>query len=143
MVRPISRRDALGVLGLPATASAADITSAFRRLAKLCHPDATGRTDASAGQRFAAVVEAYRLLAPAIESPDASGSPDSSGSPVSGAAAPPPGQPAEHPAQQRPPQQPPQRPPTHPDPSSTVRGSRPPIIAGPVVVRPYPRDRGR
>jgi hypothetical protein len=137
MVRPISRREALGVLGLPATASSADVTSAFRRLAKLSHPDATGRTDASAGQRFAAVVEAYRLLAPATESPD------SSGSPVSGAAPPPPGEPSEHPAPQRAPERPPQRPPIRSDPSSTVRGSRPPIIAGPVVVRPYPRDRGR
>jgi hypothetical protein len=132
MERPISRRAALEVLGLPATASAADITSAFRRLARLSHPDATGRTDASAGQRFAALVEAYHLLAPANESPERDGSVESPAAPGSPEQ---PEQPERRPVDVRPPTRR-ERPPT-------VPGTRPPIVAGPVVVRPYPRDRGR
>lgn len=57
------RRAALAVLGLASTATPAEVTGAYRRLAKATHPDMTGRTDADAAQRFETLTRAYGRLA--------------------------------------------------------------------------------
>lgn len=54
-------RDPYDVLGLPRSASAADIKKAFRRLAKQHHPDANPN-DPKAKERFAEVSAAHELL---------------------------------------------------------------------------------
>ena len=46
---PAAGADALAVLGLPATATGAEIVHAYRRLVRVTHPDATGRTATSPG----------------------------------------------------------------------------------------------
>ena len=56
------RRAALDVLGLTDTATPSDVTAAYRRLAKVTHPDAAGPTDLDAARRFAALTDAYRRL---------------------------------------------------------------------------------
>lgn len=52
------REHALALLGLTATATPAQITGAYRRLAQATHPDRC--PDADASERFAAVTDAYR-----------------------------------------------------------------------------------
>jgi DnaJ-class molecular chaperone len=54
-------RDPYDVLGVKRSASAAEIKSAFRRLAKKLHPDAN-RRDPKAAARFAEVNAAYEIL---------------------------------------------------------------------------------
>ena len=54
-------RDPYEVLGVPRSASAADIKSAFRRLAKKHHPDAN-KSDPKAAGRFAELNAAYEIL---------------------------------------------------------------------------------
>ena len=54
------RPDPHRVLGLPRGASAAEVTRAFRRLAREFHPDVATGTDAAT--RFATGCEAYRQL---------------------------------------------------------------------------------
>jgi len=49
------------VLGVPHDATAADITSAYRRQARAWHPDVAPRA-AGAAARFRAVAEAYQVL---------------------------------------------------------------------------------
>lgn len=53
-------RDPYSVLGVPKSASAADIKKAFRRLAKQYHPDQN--KDAKAAGRFAEVNQAYEIV---------------------------------------------------------------------------------
>ncbi len=53
-------RDYYEVLGVPATATEAEIKKAFRRLARELHPDVSD--DPSAEERFKEVVEAYEVL---------------------------------------------------------------------------------
>jgi len=53
-------RDPYQVLGVPKSASATEIKSAFRKLAKKYHPDQS--TDAKAKERFAEVSGAYEIL---------------------------------------------------------------------------------
>ena len=48
------------ILGVPRTASAAEIKSAYRRLARLYHPDVN--TSPAASEQFALINEAYRTL---------------------------------------------------------------------------------
>jgi len=48
------------VLGVPSTATAAEIKQAFRKQAKQTHPDMAASTDAS--KRFREIVDAYRTL---------------------------------------------------------------------------------
>jgi DnaJ domain len=50
------------MLGLPSTATEHDITHAYRRLARLTHPDATGRNDPTALDRFSEITRAYDHL---------------------------------------------------------------------------------
>ena len=54
-------RDPYEVLGIDRKASAADIKSAFRRLAKKLHPDAN-KNDPNAASRFAEINAAYEIL---------------------------------------------------------------------------------
>ena len=55
--------DFYSALGVPSSASTADIKTAFRRLAAHYHPDRNASPDAPA--RFRAVQEAYEVLADA------------------------------------------------------------------------------
>lgn len=117
---PPSRAEALAVLGLPVTASPAEVTGAYRRLAKLSHPDATGRTDGDAGESFAAITEAYQSLTAAdtARRPPRGSTPDTA-SPAN-------------------------RSTTRPTPTPRIRHDsmtlgtpRLPIVAGPVTITPY------
>src|ERR1700688_2003456 len=54
-------RDPYEVLGVTRSASAADIKSAFRRLAKKLHPDAN-KHDPKAASRFAEINAAYEII---------------------------------------------------------------------------------
>ena len=54
-------RDPYEVLGVDRKAGAADIKSAFRRLAKKLHPDAN-KNDPKAASRFAEINAAYEIL---------------------------------------------------------------------------------
>src|ERR1700752_2694318 len=54
-------RDPYDVLGVSKSASAADIKSAFRKLAKKLHPDAN-KHDPKAASRFAELNAAYEIL---------------------------------------------------------------------------------
>jgi curved DNA-binding protein CbpA len=56
-----SERDPYEALGLGANASTADISRAYRRLARALHPDSRPG-DAAATDRFQAVSDAYELL---------------------------------------------------------------------------------
>lgn len=54
-------RDPYDVLGVPKTASEAEIKSAFRKLAKKHHPD-RNKTDPKAKERFSEVNDAYEIV---------------------------------------------------------------------------------
>lgn len=54
-------RDHYAALGVERTASAAQITSAYRRLMRLLHPD-THPAEPAARERFAEVIDAYAVL---------------------------------------------------------------------------------
>lgn len=55
-----SLEECFRLLGLPRTASAAEVTGAFRRLAKRHHPDVNPGREAR--RRFVDIVEAYAIL---------------------------------------------------------------------------------
>ncbi|RVX41367.1 DnaJ-like protein [Nonomuraea polychroma] len=55
------RRDHYTVLGVERTASAAQITSAYRRLMRVLHPDVRP-AEPAARERFAEVIDAYAVL---------------------------------------------------------------------------------
>jgi molecular chaperone DnaJ len=55
-----TQRDYYEILGLPRTASEADVKKAFRRLARELHPDVSTAPDAH--ERFREVAEAYEVL---------------------------------------------------------------------------------
>jgi hypothetical protein len=119
MVHPsgVERLAALAVLGLTERATPEQITSAYRRLAKATHPDATGSTDPEGSDRFADVSDAYRRLT------------------------------QERPSEVHPPVVvPPPATSTTPTPTWFGRpAQRPPIVAGPVTVspnRPTDAERG-
>jgi molecular chaperone DnaJ len=57
----MAKRDYYEVLGVPRNASETDLKSAFRRLAKECHPDRNSG-DKSSEQRFKELNEAYEVL---------------------------------------------------------------------------------
>ena len=57
----MAKRDYYDILGVPRTASEQDLKSAFRKLAKECHPD-RHPSDKDAEQRFKDLNEAYEAL---------------------------------------------------------------------------------
>ncbi len=57
----MAKRDYYEVLGVPRTASEKELKSAFRRLAKECHPDRNSG-DKDSEQRFKEIAEAYEAL---------------------------------------------------------------------------------
>ena len=118
MMRP--RRDYYEIMGLPPTASAAEIKKRYRELARKYHPDVM--KDKSLGHRaFAQITEAYRTLS----DPDARRAYDASRIPA------PPrpsyGQPRARPAGPRPSQTPTAR---APDPGKLVRDAEFAFISG-------------
>ncbi len=58
-----TKRDYYEVLGVPRTASAADVKAAYRRLAKEHHPDRNPDNRAEAEEKFKELSEAYEVLA--------------------------------------------------------------------------------
>jgi curved DNA-binding protein CbpA len=121
--------EALKVLGIPAGSDRDTVNNAYRRLARVTHPDISSEPDAA--ERFATVAAAYRLVSasnrPAAHprSVPASGSSESA----------------------------PHRPAPPPPSVDNLRdlvgdwttasyGNRPPIVAGPVVIRPARRGSG-
>ncbi len=52
--------DLYGILGVSASATTAEIKSAYRKLARQCHPDVSASPDANS--RFARINEAYHVL---------------------------------------------------------------------------------
>ena len=60
-MRESAMRDPYTVLGVPKTASAAEIKSAFRNLAKRYHPD-SNKDDPKAQERFTEVSRAYEIV---------------------------------------------------------------------------------
>jgi len=145
---PTARADALAVLGLPETATRAQIAHAYRRLVRVTHPDATGRTDPGAAQEFAAINHAYQLLSHAdhpveepVEEPveasppagldDASAASPEAGSPEAGSSEARSSEAWFPQARRLPPMGVPG---FHP---------RPPIVAGPTVVTPLPEQHQR
>lgn len=55
--------DPYNVLGVPASATPAEITHAYRRQLRTCHPDLrSGKSDSGADERLWQVLAAYRLL---------------------------------------------------------------------------------
>jgi hypothetical protein len=64
--------DALRVLGIPADSDRERVTHAYRRLARATHPDVS--PDPNAAERFAAVADAYRLASASSGHSRASGS---------------------------------------------------------------------
>lgn len=111
-----ARRAALTVLGLSNSATDAEVTQAYRRLAKLTHPDTAGRADRDTARRFSALTDAYRsLAAPPPVGPECS--------PVQAPT------PASRPVTVR------------VRPIRDEEPERPPIVAGPVRITPLARRR--
>ena len=111
------RTAALAALGLAPDATPAEVTSAYRRLARAIHPDHSAHDDA--GARFALLAEAYRTARQVARQ-------------VEGAAAP---HPAPHAAADRAPERPGARA-AAPRPAKGATASTPPIVVGPVHVTP-------
>jgi hypothetical protein len=111
------RRAALTVLGLSDDATAADITQAYRRLAKVTHPDTAGPTDRDAARRFSALTDAYRSLTAPPHGSEAHpvGPPRPTGRPVS----------------------------VRVRSAGTRKTEQPPIVARPVRITPAPPRRDR
>jgi curved DNA-binding protein CbpA len=118
-----ARTAALALLELSEGASPAEILAAYRRLARMTHPDATGRTDPAASQDFAELHDAFELLTqPRRGAPHGEqrvGASAEPAGPAQAAAAEPPARPA--------------RPRPGPVRQRRVRTQRP-IVAGPVIV---------
>ncbi|XP_057262470.1 dnaJ homolog subfamily C member 30, mitochondrial [Pezoporus wallicus] len=100
---PRARHDLYEVLGVPATATAAQIKTAYYEQSFRYHPDRNAGS-AAAAARFAAVSEAYRVLGSAtlrrkydrglLSAEDLRGAPQPSGRPTAAPAPPPPRAPA-------------------------------------------------
>jgi len=128
-----ARAAALALLGLPPTATGPDIVHAYRRLVRATHPDATGSTHPAATEQFAAIHDAYQLLAQPVVNP----AEDPADAPVAE-----PVEPVE-PAPQGFGDEPAASPQAPPPPTPMwVRAFRspPPIVAGPVMVTPPPEQ---
>ncbi|MBD8870200.1 J domain-containing protein [Nocardioides donggukensis] len=118
--------EALRVLGVPADSDRERVINAYRRLARVTHPDVS--TDPDAAERFAALDAAYRLVsASSARSPGSEPTSTASRPSLVRVA------PASHPS------------PVRVDPAFFPARSwaRPPIVAGPVLVRPARGEPGR
>ena len=71
------RADAFQVLGIPADSDTDAVAHAYRRLARVTHPDVSA--DPAAADRFATLAAAYRLATQAAEVAGGSASADRSG----------------------------------------------------------------
>lgn len=107
--------EAFRVLGIPVDSDRATVARAYRRLALATHPDVSG--DPVAAERFAALTAAYQLATEASPA-TASAATTSLGATTAPEA--------------------PRRPVRSP--WASVR-QRPPIVAGPVSIRPWPSGR--
>lgn len=65
------RAAALAILGLTESATAHQVTQAYRRLAKTSHPDVAGPDGHDAARRFAQLAEAYHALTASPATPPA------------------------------------------------------------------------
>jgi hypothetical protein len=115
-------RDYYRVLGLPPHATASEIKRAFRRLARIYHPDVNDSPDAEA--RFKEINEAYQVLS----DPATRAAYDRFRSVRTPRPATPPGPPPRRP--RGPPPYPPPSSPPYPGPSSSPRGGRRPPPPG-------------
>src|SRR5208282_1948737 len=61
----MAKRDYYEVLGIPKTASADEVKSAYRRLARQHHPDVSKESKKIAEEKFKEISEAYEVLADA------------------------------------------------------------------------------
>ena len=140
--------EALKVLGIPADSDRERVTEAYRRLARVTHPDISADPDAA--ERFAAATDAYRLVSALARSgPRSAGAPAVHGIPHTRRRPMPPGAGeaddlAGHGGTAS----------ASTDPAGASLliavspplgarpGGRPPIVAGPVLVRPGPRRAG-
>lgn len=112
----VSRTAALKTLGLSDPCSKAEMSAAYRRLARSMHPDMSGVPNRDVVDRFTSLTDAYRLLTT--------------------------------PSSPAPPTPPTTRTPTTPAPRLRladppfveVRPEQSPIVAGPVRIRPLPRN---
>jgi curved DNA-binding protein CbpA len=127
-----ARLAALAALGLGPEAKAADIVSAYRRLARRSHPDMASGGSVSEHD-FAAISEAYHLLTRGFQRPflstripDDPDQTDATGSHLTEPAEP------EEPARDDSPQ--------WRYPSEAETSGQPIIVAGPVIVRPLPPE---
>ncbi|MCW2764469.1 MAG: dnaJ [Nocardioides sp.] len=75
---------AFQVLGIPADSDADAVVTAYRRLARVTHPDVSA--DPGAGDRFASLAAAYRLASQAAAVAGSSASADRSGLRCNGSA---------------------------------------------------------
>lgn len=135
------RLAALAALGLGADAKARDIISAYRRLARLNHPDmALGQPNPE--HSFADISDAYHFLTRGarnrpMESPTGATDPHQAGNPDAAGAQPPHAQPPD--AAQRPDAQPgPRAARTYPP--AGWADAEPMFEAGPVIIRPLPPE---
>lgn len=126
-----SQAAALALLGLGEGASRAQVVRAWRRAAREVHPDRSAAPDAAG--RFAELCAAYAVARAATEEHSPAARP-----PGGRATESVPG-PAARPAAR--PMPPPQRLPRRGVPvNDPLRRASPPLVAGPVVVEPWPSD---
>jgi hypothetical protein len=111
--------EALKVLGIPGGSDQEAVNNAYRRLARATHPDVS--SDPDAAERFAALNAAYRLVSASLPQPGSV-------------------RPAYEHAASTPARTDLPRP--VPPMFAGSPGRRPPIVAGPVVVRPARRTPG-
>ena len=127
-----ARLAALAALGLGPEAKAADIVSAYRRLARRSHPDTASKGSVSEYD-FAAISQAYHLLTRGFQSPFLStrSTDDTDPTDTTGSQPTEPAEPNE---------------PTRDDstqwryPSEVEGADQPVIVAGPVIIRPLPPE---
>jgi hypothetical protein len=112
VVAELNRAAALAVLGLSAQASSLDVVRAYRRLAKLTHPDVAGPS-LDVRNRFAAITDAYHALSAAPPVPPSTPAPAAAPAPAGRT--------------------------TQPRPAPPAWAVEPPIVAGPVTITPIPR----
>jgi DnaJ domain len=128
------RLDAFRLLGIPAGSDRETVAHAYRRLARATHPDVS--RDPKTADRFAILTEAYRLATEEPPPPVAPASPASSARPAPASGG------VERGEEWRAPTWAMVRAVTLPS-SGDVPGHGPPLVAGPVLIRPPGAAPGR